>query len=165
MERVDVVFDIETEGLEPPFDRIISIALKTRNEEVLIMKDDEVELLQEFWSFLRKHEWFRLVGFNSSSFDVPFLNVRSLVNGVKVVDVRDRHIDLRYLLTWSKYSKGKLSDYSYVLGLGGKFADIHGSEIPALWKSGQLQTILSYALEDVRLTYGIYVRCKEVGLI
>lgn len=122
MIKMNIIFDIETTGLEPLKDRIICIAFKLNGKEEAIINTDEKVILEKFWNYIReiktKDFSFRLIGFNCWSFDIPFLLIRSFKHGIKVLDTKGKVIDLRYLLSYgNKYQNGKLSDYAELIGL------------------------------------------------
>ena len=81
-----VCFDIETTGLDPIKDRITAIAVMNGFGADALVDKDEKRMLEELWAMLgRKMPYFRLVGFNCMSFDVPFILVRSFKHNVKVL--------------------------------------------------------------------------------
>ncbi|MBI2176392.1 ribonuclease H-like domain-containing protein [Candidatus Woesearchaeota archaeon] len=166
MERTDIIFDIETTGLDPLTDRVVSIGVKVGAENTLIMDKDEAAMLNQFWGGLRSYEWFRLVSFNGSTFDIPFLNIRSLLHSMKVVDVRGKHIDLRFVLNYGqKFGNGKLQEYADFLGIAGKYEGIDGSAVPLLYANGDFEMIERYAIQDVETTFELLQRAKQVGLV
>lgn len=95
-----IIFDIETDGLNPIKNRVTAIGIKTDKVEYIIMENDEAKMLERFWSFLKKFEYFKLIGFSNYQFDNYFLNIRSFRHNVKVMDVRTKLIDLRNILAF-----------------------------------------------------------------
>jgi len=165
-EPIRIVFDIETLGLDPIKDRVTAIGLKTDAEELIITYKDEKRILNEFWDYLAKKKYFRLVGFNSISFDVPFLYLRSFKHNVEVFNVDGRSIDLRLVLNHGRaYAKGKLEEYSKLIGFKTKYHGFSGKHIPLLWKHGKIEELKEYLLQDVRMTHAVLERCLKVGLI
>jgi len=76
-----VIFDIETTGLSPKFNRIILIGiLYFENNNIKITQyfaksyDDEKEILLAFINELKNFDSY--ITFNGSSFDIPFINKR-----------------------------------------------------------------------------------------
>jgi len=166
MERVNIVFDIETTGLDPFKDRVVAIGVKTDTDECVITEKSEQVMLEKFWRKLEQQSYFRLVGFNSTTFDIPFLNIRSLLYGVKVVDVRGKHIDLRFVLSYGQHFKnGKLEDYAKLLGIKPKYNGFTGAHIPILWEHGKIDELVEYVLQDARMTYSIFNKAKRVNLL
>lgn len=167
---MNIIFDIETTGLDPLRDRIICIASKLNGKEEAIINADEKVILEKFWNSIKeiktKDLGFRLIGFNCWSFDLPFLIIRSFKHGVNIVDTRGKVIDLRHLLSYgNKYQNGKLSDYAELIGLEQKYNGYNGSDMKKLFEDGKLAEIEKYALSDIKITFGIYERALEIGLI
>jgi len=162
-----ICFDIETTGLDPIKDRITAIGVKNCYREEALIDKDEKFILEEFWKMIaKKYPYFRLVGFNCLSFDMPFILIRSFKHGVKVFDVRGKVIDLRFVLSHgNRYQQGKLEDYATLIGLDTKYNGYDGADAIKLWKNKQLMELEKYVLSDVQITYGIYKRVKEVGLL
>ena len=168
--KMNLIFDIETTGLNPLIDRIICIALKSNGKELIIIDSNEKVILEKFWNYVReikiKDLGFRLIGFNCWSFDLPFLIIRSFKHGVNVVDTSGKVIDLRYLLSYgNKYQNGKLSDYAELIGLEQKYNGYDGSDMKRLFEEDKFAEIEKYALSDIKITFGIYKRALEIGLI
>ena len=44
-----IIYDIETTGLTPLKDRIVSIGIKTKEDERILINNDEKKLIQDFW--------------------------------------------------------------------------------------------------------------------
>ena len=163
--RHDIIFDIETTGLLPYESKVVGIGVRTEEEQCTWVSKDEKLLLEKFWAFLSKHDQYRLLGFNSSSFDIPFVNVRSLVHGIPTQDVRGKNLDIRYILNYGKSGKGKLIDYTELLGLGTKTKSVDGSKVPKLYEQGRLTEIENYLHQDVKITFGLYERMRRVHLL
>lgn len=71
-------------GLHPVFSKIIAVGIKEpENEPNVFHGDDERKILSDTWIYLDKHQGVTVVTFNGYGFDIPFINVRSLVNGIK----------------------------------------------------------------------------------
>lgn len=167
---MNIIFDIETTGLEPLKDRIICIAFKLNEKEEAIINADEKAILEKFWNSIKeiktKDIGFRLIGFNCLSFDMPFLIIRSFKHDIKVPDTKGKVIDLRYLLSYgNKYQNGKLSDYAELIGLEQKYNGYNGSDMKSLFEEGKLDEIKRYALSDIKITFGIYERALKIGLV
>ena len=167
---MNITFDIETTGLDPLKDRIICIASNLNGKEEVILDKDEKSILDKFWGLVRemktKDATFKLIGFNCWSFDVPFLIVRSFKYGVKVIDTSGKVIDLRYLLAYgNKYQNGTLSDYAKLIGLEPKYNGYNGSDMKRLFEENRFDEIEKYAISDIKITFDIYKRALDIGLI
>lgn len=161
---MNIIFDIETDGLNPIDNRITAIGLKTEKEEIILMDKDEAIILQQFWQYLKQFQSFRLIGFNNYSFDNYFVNIRCFKHKIKIIDVRNKIIDLRLILSYGgKFKNGTLDDYSQLLGFK-KYLD-SGEIVIDAWKNQKLDLIEKYLRQDLKLTYMVFQRCQEVGLI
>jgi predicted PolB exonuclease-like 3'-5' exonuclease len=160
------IYDLETSGLEPFEHRILCISMidVETKEEKTFSGEDEQKFLQEFWEFVKGAE--QLIGYNNHNFDFPFLITRTLFYGVKV-DKHINQVDLRKESNgfWTSYKqkvKGKLSDWAEKFGM--KVCTNNGNEMPAMYAQGNWNGICEHCIEDVRITFELYKRCKECGL-
>lgn len=163
----NVIFDIETDGLNPITNRITAIGVKNGFGEDALIDKDEKYILEEFWAMVRrKYPYLKLVGFNCLSFDIPFILIRSFKHGVKTLDIRGKVIDLRLILSHgNKYQQGKLGEYAEMIGLKTKYNGYNGGDAIKLWETNNLIELREYVLNDVQITFGIHQRIKEVGLL
>lgn len=167
MNVLDLVFDIETTGLEMNTDRIICICVHNiqAKEKKTFMNLDERIILEEFWGYLRKFEAVRLIGFHSEGFDIPFLIRRSLVRKVRVAFFQS--IDLRkvangFFFSYNAYQKGDLKFWADVFGIPVKTNG--GDMMLKLFVDKQFKEIEEHCLEDVNITHQLFLRCKECGM-
>ncbi|MBI2559056.1 ribonuclease H-like domain-containing protein [Candidatus Woesearchaeota archaeon] len=165
MERIDIITDIETTGLNPLADRTTALGVEIEEGQLIFNDCDERVNLHSYWQFLRKHQYFRLIGFEIG-FDVRFLVIRSLFHKIKIVDVVGKTIDLRQVLSFGdRYAKGTLNDYAKFLGFGEKYNGFTGAYATILWQEGKTDELKKYLSKDLDLTYKLYHRCKHIGLL
>lgn len=76
-----VLFDIETTGLNPSYDKVILIGILYQEEENIMIKQffcnnsaEELELLKSFIDTFQSFSFF--ITYNGGNFDIPFLNKR-----------------------------------------------------------------------------------------
>lgn len=135
--------DIETTGLSPDFSEITTIAL---------YNGKEIKTWSKSMGFLRFRneiaKYDLLVTFNGKGFDVPF------IEQYFEIELRQSHIDLRYVLASLGYSGG-LKACEHALGLSREELEgVDGSIAVHLWnehqngKKSALDTLLAYNVED-----------------
>jgi hypothetical protein len=110
----------------------------------------------------------QLVTFNGSSFDLPVLRYRAMVNGVSAPGLASRlyfnrytedHVDLCDVLSsFSSQGKATLHELCKVMGLPGKPSGIHGGEVEKFYKEGKIREIADYCESDVANTYRAWLR-------
>src|SRR3989338_284057 len=135
--------DIETTGLSPDFSEITTIAL---------YDGKEIKTWSKSMGFLRFRneiaKYDLLVTFNGKGFDIPF------IEKYFDIELRQSHIDLRYVLASLGYSGG-LKACERALGLSREELEgVDGSMAVHLWyehqkgKRSALDTLLAYNIED-----------------
>lgn len=166
-----VAFDLSTEGLNPMQDRIIGITVKTATEERIFAERDEKVMLKQFWDYIKQKEFSRFVTFNGWRFDWKMLLLRSIKHRVKMVDIRESHVDLREVVFGSNLDerkiKGKLCDFQDLLGINFVNNGYEKMHMSLLWddKARQLRGLNEFLLRDVKVTWKLYEYVKEAGLI
>lgn len=134
----------------------------------------EKEMLEQFWNLAQKYEEF--ISFNGRCFDVPFLMVRSAINGVRPSKnlmanrylssqpSSARHIDLLDQLTFygSVRRKGNLHLWSRAFGIKSPKAEgITGDDVGALFKEKKFWEIAKYNVGDLEATAELYRRWEK----
>ena len=160
-----MVFDLATEGLEPVKHRIVGITTKTMLEEKIFTNRDEKKILEEFWEYVNKKKFDKIIGFNSDNFDVPMLIVRSIKHNLHITNIEDKFIDLRRVIFGTEHKKGTLQDFQNLLGieiLENGYKKMHMS---LLWEAAHLSNLEEYLLQDVKITWKLYLRVREAGLV
>ena len=162
-----LVFDISSEGLEPLQHRIVGITIKTELEEKIFTDREETKVLVDFWKYLNDNNFEMIIGFNSEGFDVPFLLVRSVKYGLKMANVKDKFMDLRKMIFGDEHRKGKLQDFQNLLGIEKLKSGFAKSHMSLLWdeKARHIENLNDLLLQDVRITWELYLKMKEVGMI
>ncbi len=136
---------------------------------------DEKEMQEKFWEGDKSYGEF--IGFNSRSFDVPFLMVRSAIHGVKpsknllsnrylnLQIFNAKHIDLLDQLTFygAVYRrKGGLHLWCRAFGIESpKAKGIKGDDVAGLFKDGEYLKIAKYNVDDLRATRELYLKWKK----
>lgn len=164
-----IVWDAETTGLiDNLIERIICICahnLET-NETKCFSGEDEAKILSDFFSYISSCDSPNLIGYNSDSFDLPFLIRRAVVYKKRIPWFST--MDLRKIANGFKYSynrneKGKLRDWAVILGINVGTAP--GSEMFKLYSEKKFAEIEQHCLEDIHITKELFLRCKECGLV
>jgi uncharacterized protein YprB with RNaseH-like and TPR domain len=163
-----IIWDIETFGLESMQDRILSIGvMDVDTEEIKIFINiEEKIILEEFWEYVIDAT--EMIGFNSDSFDWPYIIKRSLINNIRISNIPRTCPDLRkivngFWLSYDKFGKGTLRDWAQVLGE--PCESCGGNEMPALFVKGDYGAIIKHNTEDLILTHKLYKRAEYCNLI
>src|SRR5215213_622271 len=131
-----------------------------------IAERTEAELIQ---SFVDRIGEFRpqLVTFNGSSFDLPVLRYRAMINRVSAPGLAARNYWNRYtedaldlsdaLASFTSNGKTTLNDLCRALGFPGKPEDIDGGEVERYVCEGRIREVSGYCECDVASTYRVWL--------
>lgn len=131
---------------------------------IRLMREDE--LLRSFWHLANHAEL--VVTYNGRGFDVPFLQVRSLVHGIPSrVDLMSRpnslrpHLDLYRLLGQGRAGSTSLDVVCWALGVPSPKTHMDGSQVGPAYQRGEIEAIAEYNAADVRATIAVYQRIRD----
>lgn len=168
---VEYYFDIETTGLDPKSNKIITIQIQKligRTGEPI----DELRILKE-WESSEKNIIkkiiplltcenpfdFIVVGKNLL-FDFMFLNQRAEKHGLKGFDMRCFYnrasVDLKPVLVM--INEGNFRGYDRVLDKKGKLANV---KVPQLYKEKKYQEIIKYIREEAKTFIDAYQKLRK----
>ena len=161
--------------------RVVAIGYKEGSESVVILgtgaeppfRATEAEMLNEFWCSCQ--DWIDekqpIIGHNIFFFDLPFLTMRSVVNGVEVppdvVTMGGRFpawhrlfIDTMQVVGFGKSGSQaftKLDKLGKFFGLGGKTEGVSGGDFHKLWFGSPEDhaRAIEYLTRDVELTAAV----------
>ncbi|MEI6238258.1 MAG: ribonuclease H-like domain-containing protein [bacterium] len=154
-----IFFDIETKNT---FEEALSNDPSALDLSVVCIYDSEKDEYKSFeekelkslWPIIEKADM--LIGYNSDHFDIPILNkyytgdltkIKSLDLLKEVKNVLGRRLKMDSLAS-ATLGKGKIG---------------HGLDAIMWWKSGEIDKIIKYCLEDVKITKELYDFAKANG--
>lgn len=150
-------------GLHAIVSQVICIGLCDNGQPSVIDSrqfDSEEKLLSWFGQVLKSRPNTTLVGFNSKTFDFPFLTLRAAKYGISLElpgKRSPRNIDIYEILggKWqSDISSCSLSELAWFIYGEAKPSD--GSQVSNWWHEGNLDAIATHCLADAVLTDRIY---------
>ena len=160
---------IANAALDPTTGRVLAVGIVGDKGTFVLDNDDEAALITEFWGFCvqengRLNE---IIGFNSNSFDLPFLVRRSWRHKIKPPPClrrgrwwADQATDLREVWQMGdRMCKGSLDSIARFFGLPGK--TISGADFHKLWATDRKQAI-EYLVTDLSLTVKL---AERMGVI
>lgn len=152
---------IEEAALSPLTGQVLVIGVKIGDNPIEYYEGDEVELLARFWEDYRKLrrqsnplQW---VGFNSRTFDWPYLIRRSWAHRLNTPPIfTERGYPLEHLIDlrdrWQlgdRQATGSLNSIAKCFGLDGKSGN--GGEFAKLYATDR-EAALTYLDNDLRIT-------------
>jgi len=139
---------------------------------------EESRLLEHYARTLMKDDL--VVTFNGNRFDIPYLEMRARVLGVKLPrtvstypygeEAEKGHVDLLNLVTTGGSTSGRggpphdLGSVAKVLGVPDQGPDMDGSMVYPTWKKREFEKLKQYCLNDVILTAGLFDRLYAADL-
>jgi len=168
---LDLIFDIETSGLNHKEHRItcITVMHKDISKPLSFCDQDEFIILQNFWAYVNKIKPDRFIGFNNFMFDNKFLFWRTVFldidSGFPLLDF-GKSIDLRPILGIyqkrfygaQKYEKGKLEDYCGLFGIS--TSPHSGAECVRFFEQNEFGLIQEHCEGDVSATWELYMKVR-----
>lgn len=157
------------------FDRKQGVVYYESNEEAesqigeyILKPRTEKEMLEDFWEGARSYDTF--VTFNGRGFDVPFLNLRSAIFGIRPThDLMDgrylyqqkraRHVDLQDQMTFYGAMMRRPSLHLFCRAFGiesPKGGGVSGDDVAKLFHAKKFRDIARYNAHDVIATTALY---------
>jgi predicted PolB exonuclease-like 3'-5' exonuclease len=135
----------------------------------------ERELIERFVDSLNEVPSPQLVGFNSSSFDLPVLRYRAFALTVPAHTIhgsngrdywyrygRD-HIDICDVISgFGASARPSLAELAALSGIPGKIDGIEGSQVESMFAAGRLEELAAYCDTDIVVTYLLFLRFSLV---
>lgn len=161
----------------PEFNQIITIAIGRIKDdwqiEVKNLEGTEKEMIEKFYSLTEKYI---LCGYNILLFDIPFIVKRWLKHWLKVPSslsianekpwtLQERFIDLGRLYQATTFNMSAMEDVAIHLNIPTPKDIMHGSEVQAYYDEWKIDLIKEYCCHDVKCTWLIYQRLKELNFI
>ncbi|NMP23115.1 3'-5' exonuclease [Sulfobacillus harzensis] len=169
----------QSDFLKPPFHQVVAIAAALVDGDGVVKKlgalgraeDDEASLLRDFFHVVEELKP-RLVGWNSSGFDIPTLLYRAMhhqivtpafyqigepYHGYRKRFDEESHLDLMDVLSgYGASPRVTLDEMAIVLGVPGKLS-VDGSQVMDLFQEGALERIRQYCTHDVLTTTLVFM--------
>lgn len=172
---------IDKAGLNPGTGKICCIGMVLRSDiddtaspvELSSCSDNEKEILEYFWGCMKqlKNDYIRIVTFNGKDFDVPYILIRSAINGIIPTRVLpsnkwndsyrvyrgEFHFDLWEFLR-GFYNKGKFGasmDF-WLKSFGLSEKTEQGSAVGEMFENKEYDRIAAYCLNDCKVTMELY---------
>jgi DNA polymerase elongation subunit (family B) len=161
-----VFFDIETTGLDPFDNKIITMQVRT-NGQTTIWKEWELgekEMITEFLGFTDTvyRKTTKFVGYNILRFDIPFINERMRILGI---DDRDSWYKFNRYISWLDLYQFLGDDFGrfrqWKAGLTGKQYETTNKDIPDLYKEGRYERIIEYIKDEMEGFENVFIATKE----
>ncbi|HEU4677757.1 MAG TPA: ribonuclease H-like domain-containing protein [Candidatus Paceibacterota bacterium] len=144
-----------------------------RTGEFALKPRSERDMLEAFWDGAKSYDTF--VTFNGRGFDVPFMNLRSSVHGIRPSkDLMDgrylyqqkyaRHVDLQDQLTFygAMHKRPSLHLFCHAFGIESpKGEGVAGDDVAGLFKEKRFRDIAEYNSRDVVATTALYEKWLE----
>ena len=118
-------------------------------------------MIKNFWEIARSVNLF--IGFNAIDFDLRFLVQRSMLLGVKPVDISFERYSSSpvydVMWEWTRWSSGykiSLDDLAKAFDMPSSKGELDGSRVHEYYKKGKIKEITEYCGADVDLTRKIY---------
>jgi len=141
---------------------------ETEVGEFILKSRSEKEMLEDFWEGTKEYDTF--VTFNGRGFDVPFLNLRTAINGMRPThDLMDgrylyqqksaRHVDLQDQMTFYGAMARKPSLHLFCRAFrieSPKAEGIAWDDVAGLFHTGKFTDIARYNARDVIATTLLY---------
>ncbi len=138
------------------------------HNQFILRPRSEAQMLLDFWDGAREYDTF--VTFNGRSFDVPFLNLRSVVHTIRpsrdLMEGRylsqqrtTRHIDLQDQLTFygAMQRRPSLHLFCRAFGIESPKSDgVSGDDVAELFREKKFRDIARYNAGDVIATAALY---------
>lgn len=136
---------------------------------IVIETGGEAAILKKWWETANAYNY--LITYNGRGFDVPFLMIRSAINGIRPTKnfLSNRylssqqygavHIDLQDQLTFYGAMRKTFSLHFWTRAFGiksPKEKGISGEDVKGLYKDGKFLEIARYNLGDLRATKELY---------
>jgi 3'-5' exonuclease len=135
----------------------------------------EHELVERFLDSLNETPSPQLVGFNSSSFDLPVLRYRAFALTIPAQGIhggngkdywyrygRD-HLDICDVISgFGASPRPSLAELAALSGIPAKIAGIDGSQVEPMVAAGRLEELAAYCDTDIFVTYLLYLRFSLV---
>ena len=168
---------VKFRSCDPAFGRIACIGVIKCHEDLVtgeigitdrnaIIHKDEKVILESFWNLIRGTQ-FRTLTYNGLNFDLPYIFLRSMINGVKTPERAELrkysyfpHFDLMEALrNWDRQTFRTMDFWLEVFGLPTKSGS--GSEVFGWWKEGNFGQIAQYCLDDCEANINLYRRIRD----
>lgn len=158
----------ERPGLHWLVGKVVCVGLKSVGKPVeMYCNEDEDLVLTTLYEGLLEKRPVDLITFNGKAFDVPFINMRGLVNG----------LDFSHLLPNERYTKMHLDLYEHLggkWGMNAKLAELcwmfgidciegAGNEMQHLYDQGDFEGIANHCRGDVEATEQLYLKLFPHG--
>lgn len=158
--------------MHPLFSRILMIGLKFMNGNLeLIYPKDEKKLLTQFWNRINELKPELIVTFNGYNFDIPFIQIRSQINGVKpTMNINlnkwksdsSNHYDCMQVLSANQtFLNVALEISCQVFGIQVPEHRISGESVPKLYNAGELETIKEHCQQDIVMTEELFLQLRK----
>ena len=160
-----LILNIETLGLNPFKNRIISIGLQDPEDlsaaPLIIMENDEAQMLNKFFAVVKAGGYNELVGY-SLSFDYRFILIKAMKHGLTCKEFYNMDLyDLMQVMAQGKQKyvyfpqkPPKLSDVAdYFWGYPKPFTDL---EMMKYYAAGRYDKVVEFATSQIIRTMALY---------
>ena len=155
-------------ALHPALGQIVCIGGVAVDGDFMFSGPDEKKILIDFWTLINNRKPNRFVGFNSLSFDAPYINARTHILGIPhyrdIPTIKyhsEIHFDVRMSLTnYDKYVLGDLTFWASAFGIEFDPSKIDSSSMLEKYEAGDWPGIENHCRQDVRLTKELFEKIK-----
>jgi len=155
----------EMRSLDATYSKVFLIGVKVFGGEFKFFSGEEKDLLKEFWDFIKKEKNFKIITHNGYKFDVPFLNIRSVVHNVEKVDInlnmwqmeKSNHFDtMQFFSQNGTFINTNLEILGKMNGVEVKNGKLSGRDIERLYNEGKMDEIKNKCKRDLEILEGVY---------